>query len=65
MSEPMDPVVLERAKSGSMRIHQLTHRERQWVVDEMTASGYTSAQIAGNLGTSKSTVQRLRRSGRQ
>ena len=61
--EDLDEIAIERAVIGdSIRLEQLTPAEQEEVVRRLTERGKSIRHIAGQLGTTKRTVSRRRRS---
>lgn len=61
--DDLDEIAIERAVIGDgMRLEQLTPAEQEEVVRRLTERGKSIRHIAGQLGTTKRTVSRRRRS---
>jgi DNA-binding NarL/FixJ family response regulator len=61
--EDLDEIAIERAVIGDgIRFEQLTPAEQEEVVRRLTERGKSIRHIAGQLGTTKRTVSRRRRS---
>ena len=61
--DDLDEIAIERAVIGDgIRLEQLTPAEQEEVVRRLTERGKSIRHIAGQLGTTKRTVSRRRRS---